>query len=64
METLIYIIIGIDFLVNISKSNNSHVQQLVEKIKDTFADHFYGRGTIPWQWNVSLRTELKQYWTN
>ena len=46
--------IGANFLVNVPKSKNNHAQKSAEKIRDPFTDHFYGRGTIPWQWNVLL----------
>ena len=46
--------IGANFLVNVPKNQNNHAQKSAEKIRDPFTDHFYGRGTIPWQWNVLL----------
>ena len=48
-----------NFLVNIPKKKNNHAQKSSNKVRDTFADHFYGPGTIPWQRNVLLRTESK-----
>ena len=46
--------IGANFLVNIPKNKNNHAQKLAEKVRDTFANHFYGPGDSPWQWNVLL----------
>ena len=48
-----------NFLVNIPKKKNNHAQKSSNKVRDTFADHFYGPGTILWQRNVLLRTESK-----
>ena len=48
--------IGANFLVNIPKSKNKHVQKSAEMVKDTFTDHFYGSGIAPWQ---LLQTESK-----
>ena len=47
-------IISGDFLVNISKNKSNHAQKWAEKVKDTFADHFYEPGANPWKWNVLL----------
>ena len=51
--------IGTNFLVNIPKNKYNNAQKLAEKVRITFADHFYGPGAIPWQWNVLLWTESK-----
>ena len=39
--------IGANFLVNIPKNKNNHAQKLAEKVRGTFAGHFYGPGVIP-----------------
>ena len=49
---------GANVLVNIPKKKTTmHKNRQIRS--DTFSDHFYGPGTIPWQWNVLLRTESK-----
>ena len=39
---------------NIPKGKRNHPKISAENIRDAFADHFYGSGAIPWQWNVLL----------
>ena len=39
---------------DIPKGRRNHPKMSAEKIRDAFADHFYGSGAIPWQWNVLL----------
>ena len=43
--------IGANVLVDITKNKSNHAQKSSE-VRDAFADHFYGPGAIPCQWNV------------
>ena len=43
-----------DHLKNIPKGKQNHARKSAESVRDTLADHFYGEGAIPWQWNVLL----------
>ena len=39
---------------NLGKNKDNHAQKSAENIRDILADHFYGPGAIPWQWNMLL----------
>ena len=39
--------IGANCLVNIPKNKNNHKKKSAEKVRDTFADYFYGSEAIP-----------------
>ena len=42
------------FTHSLPKTKSSHSPKSAEKVRNILADHFYGPGQIPWQWNVLL----------
>ena len=43
---------GVNQLASLSKGKDNHPSKSAESIREIFADHFYGPGAIPWQWNM------------
>ena len=42
----------IDFTISLPKNKSNRASVSAERARNLLADHFYGPGEIPWQWNV------------
>lgn len=44
--------LGTSIFSNLPKTNTKNTSKNAQKIRDMFADHFWGPGQIPWQWKM------------
>ena len=43
---------AVDFTISLPKNKSNRASASAERTRNLLADHFYGPGEIPWQWNM------------